>query len=352
MLVEGGARVQLAGFTRDETKVPDAWSTEVLGRTRDAALGQRALAVVRVLLNPAALRHRVSGCSAVVARNLEMLVLAVVGLALTRDRPPLTYEVLDIHRVMLGSGIKARALRWLERLLMRRVARVVVSSPAFDSAYFGHFHPSGPPRHLIENKILAPRGRSVTSSAPPPPHPWRIGWFGMLRCRKSLEVLTRLVRENPGRIEVDIRGIPSGAVFGKSFEALVADVPGLHFHGRYGSEDLASHYQQVHLVWGIDFYEEGLNSSWLLPNRLYEGSAFGRPLIALRQVETGRWLARWKAGVLIHDVDADLNPFFRALTPATYATLERRAQAVPVEALISDAADCRALVALLMEPGA
>ena len=83
MLEAGDATVATAGFLRgDARRPPDAWDAEVLGRTRDAALAQRALMVLRCLARPLALRRRVRRRSVVIARNLEMLVLAWAGLAL------------------------------------------------------------------------------------------------------------------------------------------------------------------------------------------------------------------------------------------------------------------------------
>ena len=121
-------------------------------------------------------------------------------------------------------------------------------------------------------------------AAPPAAgEPWKIGWFGALRCRKSLELLAAFTRQMDGRFEVVLRGRPAYSEF-DDFDGLVAAEPYIRFAGPYRNpEDLAAIYGEVHFSWAIDFFEEGLNSSWLLPNRLYEGCRFGAVPIAMRR---------------------------------------------------------------------
>jgi succinoglycan biosynthesis protein ExoL len=104
------------------------------------------------------------------------------------------------------------------------------------------------------------------------------------------------------------------------FQEIGDTTPGLHYFGPYRyPDDLATIYGRVHFVWAIDFFEAGLNSAWLLPNRLYEGGYCRRVPIALASVETGRWLARHNLGFLLAD---NLEPAAEALltgmTPVQY----------------------------------
>ena len=350
MLEAGGAEVAVAGFLRgDAADPPRSWAAERLGRTRDAALAQRALMVARHLLRFWTLRRRVRGQGAVVARNLEMLVLAWAGLALARSATPLSYEVLDIHRVMLGDGLKSKLLRRIERHLLTRVDLLILSSEAFDQAYFHLLQQAPIPRLLLENKVLALDGSPPAAVPAPGAPPWRIGWFGMLRCRRSLELLGRLAASRPGLIEVDIRGRPSPAVFGDDFQAAVAQWPGVTFHGPYAPEDLADAYARVHFVWAVDYYEAGQNSDWLLPNRLYEGNAHGRPLIAQRDVETGRWLAARQVGALFDNPEVELTLFFDKMTSSRYRSYAEAVAGLRRSDLLADRQDCLDLVEALTD---
>jgi hypothetical protein len=101
----------------------------------------------------------------------------------------------------------------------------------------------------------------------------------------------------------------------------------------------------VHFSWAIDYYESGQNSAWLLPNRVYEGSLYGAVPIVLAGVETGHWLAKRGAGVVLDEpIERELVDFFRRLDRDSYAILAQRVEALPRPALISNKSDCRELV--------
>ena len=118
--------------------------------------------------------------------------------------------------------------------------------------------------------------------------------------------------------------------------------------GPDGAEDLAGAYRAAHFARAADFFEEGLNSAWLLPNRLYESGFFGAPALALSDVETGRWLADHACGVLFDDLDGPrLRDFFRDLDAAAYGTLERATEGQPWAAFGCGQDDCVALVRAL-----
>lgn len=307
-----GIVVGLAGFTRRAGVMPDRPLAVLdLGLTMDARLLQRARAVLRHLIAPDKIRNLCKEASVIVARNLEMLVLA------WHVRSPgqrLVYECLDVHRMMLGKGHGSRLMRWIERRLLARTDLVIVSSPAFARDYFKKRQGRDAGILLVENKApVEARGRSLATRPSGGETVWRIGWFGMLRCRRTLEQLAALGRSSQGKIEVVIAGIPSDAEF-PDFAAQVAGCEGLSYLGPFRQEDLPRLYETVDFVWAMDYFEEGLNSSWLLPNRLYEGLSNRTVPIALRSVETGRWLERHGVGVLVDDVMAELPRRLAALS--------------------------------------
>src|SRR5262249_58869870 len=181
---------------------------------------------------------------------------------------------------------------------------------------------------------------------PPPGPPWRIGWFGMIRCRKSLAILSSLAEVTGGAVQIVIRGQPAGAAFA-DFDTVLAGLPRVRYAGPYRNPtDLPSIYGDVHFNWAIDYYERGQN--WLLPNRIYEGSLYGAVPIALAGAETGRWLAERGAGVILDEpVEQQLIDFFRYLDNKTYSKLADQVEALPRTDLVSGQADCCALVEAL-----
>ena len=240
-------------------------------------------------------------------------------------------------------------MRAAERLLGRDSVLLMTSSPAFVREYFEPFRQLNAPVALLQNKVLEIAGKPAEGlrlAAPPAAgEAWKIGWFGALRCRKSLQLLAAFTRQMGGRFEVVLRGRPAYSEF-DDFDRLVAAEPYVHFAGSYRNpEDLAAIYGEVHFCWAIDFFEEGLNSNWLLPNRLYEGCRFGAVPIAMRSTETGRFLADRHLGLLLDDPSADaLAALLGGLGADEYAAKRQKIVAQDRGTWVCDLGDCRALV--------
>ncbi|KKC27776.1 hypothetical protein [Sphingomonas sp. SRS2] len=349
MMQAAGLNPIILGFRRADVVPADIGGAPVvdLGRTADARLGQRAAAILRNLLFGRRIRRAIRDCAIIVGRNLESLILAAESVK-SRRNVRLVYECLDIHRTLLGRRLSHRMIQKVERSYLRRVDLLITSSPAFLSNYFLPRMDMTEPPLLLENKVLRIMGSStrpklLRDGGPP----WTIGWFGMLRCRKSLAILTSLAARSQGRIKVLIAGKPAYSEI-DDFDSAVTGVEGLEYAGSYSTGDLAELYRRTHFTWAIDYFEDGLNSAWLLPNRLYEGSFHGSIPIALRSVETGAWLLRRNAGILVDDPVRDLPDFFAALDMAAYDAERTRVERIPPSDLVTRQLDCDRMAAAMM----
>ncbi len=347
MLELGGAEIRLAGFMRGSAS-PAAFAIPCLnlGETADARLASRALSVAKALLHVNALAETVRGADIVIARNIEMLAIASKARDRFAPKAGLVYECLDLHRLLLSRGIAGQCLRATETALWRRADLLVTSSPAFVKKYFStRGFPA--PIAIVENKVLLEDAGVAPENRPESAPPWKIGYFGMLRCAKSLRILKALAKAGEGKIEVIIRGKFSPAIF-RNIDAELEDAPYVHYLGPYSPSSLGRIYSEVHFSWAIDFYEESQNSSWLLPNRLYESIYAGAVPIALADVETGCWLKDHGAGVCLTIPHEDeLLRFFSYLDGPAYDALAAHVARIPRRAVTSDAEDCRRLVALM-----
>jgi hypothetical protein len=345
MLKLAGREVVLLGFERDRGAGAPA-SPEgaiVLGRTLNQRLFARALSVLLAI--PRALKaHRAwRGADLIIARNLEMLALVRVAARLTGARAPIAYECLDIHRLALAAGPAGAFVRAAERLCLRRTDLIVTSSPAFEQRYFRTRQRFAGRIVLAENKVLAAADYAAPQRAEDAP--WTIAWCGVLRCRKSFELLAGLAERRGVRVE--LWGLPALDQI-PDFRARLAATPNMSFHGPYGPADLPRIYARAHFCWTVDFYDEGANSDWLLPNRLYESLCYGAAPIAVAGVETARWLqARGVGLVLARPLEESLDSFFAGLTPAAYRTLQDATLKLEPEAPRFTPESCRALVAQL-----
>jgi succinoglycan biosynthesis protein ExoL len=352
MLEAGGAEVTVAGFRRGAEPVALAGGLAPidLGVTRDGKFAQRLVAVARSALKISRLLKGVERPDVIVARNLEMLALAKRVNAAMAGGVPIVYECLDIHRLLLRQNAIGAAMRKAEQFFSRDVGMLVTSSPAFVEHHFRPVLGDALPIELIENKVLELAEGNEALAAPQGSlgPPWRIGWFGALRCRRSLELLSAFSRAAEGKIEVVLRGRPA---YGEltDFDRIVAEEPYLSFHGAYRNpEDLPAIYGDVHFSWAIDFFEEGQNSQWLLPNRIYEGCRHGVVPIAMRGTETGNFIERRACGLLLSEPSvAALSAMFGALDSERYGVEKQRVTSIDPRTWICGIDDCRALVGKL-----
>lgn len=331
MLTDVGADVALVGFVRDLHFVPQFSSATVLAQTHNARFIHRMLTVLVQAVKLFVRRDQSVGTDVFVARNLEMLLLARVAQMTASRRIPVIYECLDVHRLMLGTGLAPRLLRALERRLSRSCSGLITSSPAYVHDYFQSFAMIDLPVILIENKVFGVS--EIAQCQPPADGPsWVIAWNGAIRCAKSLRILDELTANAKGSIRVVIRGRISYDQI-PDFDEVVRRSPWINYNGPYQyPEGLDEIYDGVHFSWTIDMFLEGQNSTWALANRIYEGGRAGVVPIAQRAVETGRFYDRLGIGLVLDDISAaGVHAALRDLTQADYQVMRNRCAAVPSE---------------------
>jgi succinoglycan biosynthesis protein ExoL len=343
MLEAGGARVSLAGFRRSQKPAADTTHKVIdLGETRNGAFAHRAAKTITSA--PSLIRALGDEFpDIIIARNLEMLYLACQVATKLTSSPVIVYESLDIHRLLLRRDFVGYLLRATERHLMDRAALLVTSSPAFVDNYFAPLQNIRLPVLLLENKVLDIGSHCATvcdTVRLASSDVLTIGWFGALRCRKSLALLSAFTQQMQGKVKVVMRGKPAYNEF-EDFDAQIAAEPYITFEGPYRAEDLSALYAGVDLTWAIDFFEEGQNSKWLLPNRLYEGSRYGSVPIAMKGTETGNFVSRNGMGLILDEATPEaLAALFEALTPDRLAALQASLKACPPSMFTTTQADC------------
>lgn len=297
-LQDDGLSVLGFAMTRDYGNAPD-WVIAKLGTTRDNAYFQRALSVFRGAWNARKNRQALGTADVIIARNLDMLATAMLARRLCNLKTPVIYECLDVHRLLVRKDFIGILFRKLEGYLLKGTSALWVSSPGFLRNYFDIYHKDKFFAQLIENRMtaggaLVARPQSACEIAPS--GKLRIGWFGNLRCARSLRLLEGLAARFGDQIELHFHGYPAlGEI--PDFQSRVDVNPHIFFGGRYRApDDLARLYDSVDVVWSGDFMDEGYNSDWLLPNRIYEGGYFACPPIAPATTETGARISRDGSG--------------------------------------------------------
>lgn len=353
--------LEVTGFTmRRSEDAPRGWENVDLGRTADGAYLQRIRAIVGGARIAARARDRLASADIVVARNLDMLATAFLAKRLARLDTPVIYECLDVHRILTRDDPLGFVFRRIEGALLARCRRLIVSSPGFLENYFevrhrGRYHAS-----LIENRLAAggAYGPRPENGAPTgtPAGPLRIGWVGVLRCARSLDLLVNAAKQLGPRVHIDLHGQPALTEV-PDFHDRIAGLANVAYHGRYRApEDLARIYAGIDVVWAGDFMEAGYNSAWLLPNRLYEGGYYATPPIAPAGVQTARWIEAKGVGFPVaEDIAVTLPALLDRLASDRSAIAARRDRLLqlPVQTFVQPLGVHRAVIeAALAGPAA
>lgn len=329
-----GIRQVAFSFQRESfagSTVEDAVLTS-LGFVHHGRYLRRVLALGRAL--GVLLRHASSlrKASVIYAFGTDCMVLAVVAsLVLRISRTPIVYEIADVRGVMLGSGVRARCMRLVERWGMRRVRQVVVTSTRYRDEYLVGMQRFPADRvQVVENKLFPPV---------PAPHavaPWTgarpavIGCFGLIRFQESWDALVALAKRYPDRLSVYIRGFPMGI---HGFEEDIGACDNITFGGAYSSPDeLAEIYGCVDVAWVVYGVGDDQQRKWMLPNRFFESIYYGVPQVANRGSLLSARIDELGIGYSVEVADPrSIDAFVAALTPESHGSMREQIQLLPAD---------------------
>ena len=300
-----GAAPQILAFER-EYYPGNPWPNGYisLGYLQHGNFHQRLIPILKALFR---IRTEVSRTDVIYAFGLDMLFLGVLSSLTSRNRPKVVYEVADIHPTLLGNGAIARLLRWGERCLLRHVTVLVVTSEAYITSYFQGIQGLSDLRYkVIENKLDIEQFPSLPTVmgtfSRNKPETLRIGYFGLIRCRRSWQVLRELAKCGQGRIRIYMRGVLR---LTESENQEIRNTEFVEYGGPYVyPDDLPFMYGQVDLIWIANYLSQG-HVNWSRVNRFYEACYFARPMIAQINTQDGLVVDKFDLGQCIDLLDIE-----------------------------------------------
>lgn len=176
----------------------------------------------------------------------------------------------------------------------------VLTSPDFHRTYFGAL---GLPieRCLFVHNAEVHLDWTVAVRRPAQEPPRTVLWSGLLRCRRSLEMLVALAQAQDHRWTVRL----AGRLVSPEMEGIAAAAPRLLQRGPYRPQETPSVIAEGDLLWGCD-WSLGENSMALLPNRLFHAVLGCRPIV----VSQGTFLEKV---VLGYDIGLSVPPDAQAI---------------------------------------
>ena len=300
MLVSLGFDVSVAAFNRayHSGRVPSR-PTQIIGTISHGKYLQR---IGRLITALPKLRRAMRDRDIVYASSPDMALLAMIaGMFMGKK---FILEVGDVREIQTAEGLKGRLVRIVDRVLTNRCSLLVVTAVGFLDNYYRNWLRSDVPAIVVENKIEA----SLTSARPgamrgnlPQGRPFidrplRIGYFGLLRCQWTWDVLKAFALKHPKDVEIVMAGYPMEPA---DIAEQANSIPNVIYSGEYKSpNDLPRLYGAVDLVWACYKFigPRDWNLKWARPNRFYESCYFGRPLISRLGSSDSKEVDRLKIG--------------------------------------------------------
>lgn len=295
MLKKEGAEVKMYGYTRNNFPSPnDGLEVEVIGQVEHGNYLKRIITLFTLLSK---LRKEIREYDVVHCFTLDTLIISYFSGLFMKKK--LVYQVQDIRSVFFAGGIKEKVLKFLERVMLNKVDLLIVSSKYYYEDYFKPIY------NFPENKVIVLENKlersieNVTKERSRIDNKIVIGYFGVLRCPQSWEVLKKIVSES-NNIIIYVRGKVSGI---PSFEEDLKKYSNIIYEGVYESpKDLNEIYQKVDIVWAAYPYGNGKkNGNWTMARtiRFYESGAFKKPVIVQEGTADSKIVLKENIGLVI-----------------------------------------------------
>ncbi|MEA3467603.1 MAG: hypothetical protein U9R57_05180 [Thermodesulfobacteriota bacterium] len=303
MLQQAGFEVEAVAFQREyhSGRSPDCL-VKLLGVIDHGRYFVRSLKMLAAL---PVIRHAIKRNDLVYAFGPDMAFMALLGgLGLGR---PVILEIGDIRTLQVAPGLKGYLARVLDRYVANACSLLVATAPGFINDYYREKLGTQTPALIVENKLEfsftesnSPEVSRRGGEKPLVDGPLRIGYFGVLRCERSWQILEALAESRPQEIEIVVAGYPMDPI---DLPERAERKKNIQFIGEYRSpHDLFSLYNKVDIVWACyPFPRPGdLNWRWARTNRFYESCYFQKPMISLAGSGDASEVKRYKIGMVIN----------------------------------------------------
>ena len=352
--IRGDAEVDAFTFRRRKFNVdyqPD-WPNTHLGETVDRNYLRRLSRLARAAFRLSRHRARFRRVDAIYARQIDLLALAFFAKWVSGSRAKIVYEVEDIQAVYFRDDLLGALFRAIERRVLRRIDLLVPLSPGFLHGFYKPVLSYTGPSFVLENKIQPGERRGVDTPAgrvwEEITDRWVIGWFGTLRCPKSMALLERIAERLGPKVEIYTRGYPTETGL-DAYMRIVDRHPNWVHDGEYSiPDDLEAMYGRVHFSWCLDMLDEHGNSQLLRACRVYQGGYYGAVPLVMAGTEMDRWLDEAGVGhAFAPPYDDEIADFLESMDPARYRVERRDIMARRDALFLEDGRETQALLATI-----
>jgi succinoglycan biosynthesis protein ExoL len=301
---EAGAEIRFFCFYRKQYPTSDGdLPITLLGTIEHGKYLARIPRIISAAVN---YRRALKEYDCIFAFNWEMAMLAIIAFWGKRDRPAIILQMLDIRPIMMGAGPLSKLFRFTERRVLARIDLLCLLSRFYLDRYYlpvqGY---RKRPFFILENKMYEDASlieESRKTSGHSRSGGIEIGYFGLIRCRKSCEILKQAVLQGEGKLKLYLRGI--SLEDGPDLEEYSAGCDDIVYEGEFQpSRESAGMFSRVDLAWIASPYKDDrrVRSDWRWKrvNRFYQSCFFGKPMIAWKDTDDGDAVEKYGIGLTV-----------------------------------------------------
>ncbi len=319
MLKQAGFTVNAAAFERDYHKGRAlTCPVEVLGKVENGKYFKRFFMMLKAIPK---MRKQIKNSHVVYASGADMAMMAILaGISLNKQ---LVLEVGDIRKIQVSKSIGGFVSRLVDKWIASKSSFIVVTATGFIEWYYRQWLKLEPEFVLIENKLESGSIKNFSNKNMEVSDKITIGYFGVLRCEWSCEMLAKIALSYPNKVNIVIAGIKQ---VNFDLESTSKKLSNFKFLGTYKSPDgLAELYNQVDIVWSCYPPPNDIQTDWwkaqaiCRSNRFYESCYFKTPLISINGSGDAEVIKKFGIGLIIDNFDIDyLSKSICEITPKQY----------------------------------
>lgn len=259
------------------------------------------------------LRNAMKHCDIIYSSGSDMAYLSLLaGINLNK---PIVLEIGDIREIQVKKGVFGKIIRLIDKYCIKKCSLLVLTSSDFYNQYYKKWLNIRMPHIILENKIEDNIVQPNEIIKYKDKEKIKIGYFGLLRCEWTWNVLKEI--SNTNKFEILVAGYPMKPI---NILVQIQEFENITYFGEYKSpNDLEKLYGNVDIVWATYPYtgEDDWNLKWARTNRFYESCFYRKPIISQQGSNDGKQVNFYNIGLVLREykVENVINELIKNITP-------------------------------------
>ncbi|MBZ9629081.1 glycosyltransferase [Psychroflexus sp. CAK1W] len=234
--------------------------------------GKYIIRFFKILKNIPKIRREANTTNVFYVFSMDLLLLLILS-TFNKRKFKLIYEIADLGG-RTSSNLQSKTINFIENILLKYVDILVLTSKEYLKHFEALKNHDRSKNFILENKIDPKKYIQNSNDKSFNENKIVIGYFGLIRSKKSLDMLIELANQRENKIHVFIAGKFLGT---ENYIEKIKGLNNIEYFGTYQSpSDLPNLYSSIDLSWVAHNHQ---NSQFARANRFYEACFYKKPMI-------------------------------------------------------------------------